>query len=79
VLRPSLLVSVLVVVAIAGAVLPRLIGYGPYGHEAIERQIEREDGSLCAKYGMVPGTERGNECKAALADLRRQHELLLQQ
>jgi hypothetical protein len=79
VLSPYVLVSLLVTVAIAGAVLPWIVGYSPYGQKAMEQQIDRDDSSLCAKLGLASGTQRGVECKTALADLRRRHEVLLLQ
>ena len=79
VLSPYVLVSLLVTVAIAGAVLPWIVGYSPYGQKAMEQQIDRDDSSLCAKLGLASETRRGVECKTALADLRRRHELLLLQ
>ncbi len=75
--KPLVVVPVFVALAIAGAALPKLLGLQPYGQQAIDRQIEREDGSLCQKLGFAPGGEQNNECKTALADLRRRHEQLL--
>jgi len=74
--RLLLAVPVFVAVAIAGLALPRLLGLS-LGQQAMERQIEREDGSLCERFGFAAGGKQNSECKAALADLRRQHERLL--
>jgi hypothetical protein len=74
---PYLLIPLLVAVAVAGAVLPRLVGYAANEQKALEQQADQDDGSLCTKYRLAAETERGIECKTALADLRRQHELLL--
>jgi hypothetical protein len=74
--KPLLAVSVLVAAVIAGAALPRLLGLPPYAQQRIDRQIEREDGSLCERFGFAPGGRQNRECKAALADLRRQQERL---
>ncbi|HEY2619054.1 MAG TPA: hypothetical protein VGI78_17065 [Acetobacteraceae bacterium] len=79
VLSPHVLVPLLVLVAITGAVLPWIVGYSSYGQSAMEQQIDRDDSSLCTKLGLASETPRGTECKTALADLRRQHELLLLQ
>jgi hypothetical protein len=69
---------VLVGAAIVGAALPLLISYAPFGNWAIERQIDREDRSLCERFEFKSGeTTQHSECKAALADLRRQRELVL--
>jgi hypothetical protein len=76
VLSPHVIVPLLVVVAITGAVLPWIVGYSSYGQKAMEQQIDRDDSSLCTKLGLASETQRGIECKTALADLRRQHELL---
>ena len=75
--RPLVLVPVVVAVAIAAAALPRLLGPHHYRQQAIDRQIEREDGSLCQRFGFAPSDEQNSECKTALADMRRRHELLL--
>jgi hypothetical protein len=79
VFSPYVLVSLLVAAAIAGAMLPWIVGYSSYGQKAMEQQIDRDDSSLCTKLGLASETQRGIECKTALADLRRQHELLLLQ
>jgi hypothetical protein len=76
-LKPLVLVSLLIVLAIAGTTLPSLVGYSAYGQQAIDQQIDREDGALCEKFGFAPGAGQNGKCKADLADLRRRHELLL--
>jgi hypothetical protein len=76
-LKPMVLVSLALAGVIAAAILPRLIGYAPYGQRAIEQQIDQEDSVLCGKFEMPQGTGRHSDCKAALADLRHRHELLL--
>ncbi len=78
-LRPSLLVILFVAIALAGATLPRLAGYAPYGQQAMDQQIDREDGALCQKFQFILGTAQYNACKADLADLRLRHERLLVQ
>ena len=76
-LKPPVLVPLFVGAAIAGAALPLLIGHAPFEHRANERPIDHEDSSLCARFEFVPGSMQSSECKAALADLRHQHERLL--
>ena len=73
---PYCLYRCLVVVAVTGAVLPWLVGYAANEQKAMEQQADQDDGSLCTKYRLAAETQRGIECKTALADLRRQHELL---
>ena len=68
---------VLVGAAIVGAALPPLISYAPFGNRAIERQIDRADSPLCKNLEFLSGTTQHSECRAALADLRRQRELVL--
>jgi hypothetical protein len=70
--KPPVLVPLFVGAAIAGAALPLLIG-----HHFWQRPIDREDTSLCERFKFPSGTWTHSECKAALADMRRQHELLL--
>jgi hypothetical protein len=67
----------LVVATIVGLSLPSVVGYAPYGQQAIDRQIDQEDSSLCEKFGLHAGTSQFSECKADLADMRHRHELLL--
>ncbi len=76
--KPSVLVPLVVAVAIAGAAVPWLLGYAPYGQQAIDQQIDPEDGALCAKFGFAPRTQiQHSDCKAALADLRHRPSALL--
>jgi hypothetical protein len=79
VVKPSVLIPLAVVVAIAAAAAPVLLGYAPYGQQAIDQQIDREDGALCAKFGFPAGANQFSDCKAALADLRHRHEALMAQ
>ena len=72
--KPSVLVPLFVAAAIAGAAVPWLLSYTPYGQQAIDQQIDREDGALCAKFGFARGANPHSDCKAALVDLRRRHE-----
>jgi hypothetical protein len=74
--KPLLVLPLFVALAIAGAALPRLLGLHYYGQQAIDRQIDREDSSLCERFGFAPGGKQNDDCKTALADLRRQHEAL---
>ena len=48
--KPPVLVPLCIGAAIAGAALLLLIGYAPFGHRAIERQIDSEGSSLCEKF-----------------------------
>ena len=75
--KPPVLVPLFVGAAIAGAALALLIGYAPFGHRAIEWQIDREDSSLCDRFEFLSGMTQLSECKAALADQRHRRELLL--
>jgi hypothetical protein len=70
--RPPVLVPLFVGAAIAGAALPLLIG-----HHSWQQPIDREDTSLCERFKFPSGTWQHSECKAALADMRHQRELLL--
>ena len=74
--KPLVLVPLFVGVAIAGAALPRLLGMAAYDQQATDQQIDREDGALCEKLGFAAGTNKHNDCKTDLADLRRRHESL---
>ena len=76
-ITPLVVVPLFVAVAIAGATLPRLLGYAPYQSEAIEQQIDREHAALCETFGLASGTIRHAECKTSLAELRQQQELLV--
>jgi hypothetical protein len=76
-MRPVVLVPILVACTIVGLALPSLVGYSPYGRQAINQQTEREDGTLCAKFGFSAGSRQASDCKIDLADLRRRHERLL--
>lgn len=76
-LKPFVLVPLFVVAAIAVATLPSLFGYVGYGQQALERQIDQEDGALCQKFGMQVETRQFTECTSDLADLRHRHEALL--
>jgi hypothetical protein len=75
--KPLVVVPLFVAVAIAGATLPRLLGYAPYQPQAIEQQIDREHAALCETFGFASGTNRHAECKTSLAELRQQQELLV--
>ena len=75
--KPSVLVPLVVAVAIAGAAVPWLLSYTPYGQQAIDQKIDPEDGALCAKFGFAPGPNPHSDCKAALADLRHRRAPLL--
>jgi hypothetical protein len=75
--KPWVLVALFFALAIGAATLPSMIGYGPYGQQAIDQQIDNEEGALCEKFEFATGTRQHSECKLALADLRRHHELLL--
>lgn len=44
--------------------------------QAIQGQIEYEDGILCEKFGFAAETQQYAGCKLDLADLRRRHEQL---
>ncbi len=70
------IVPLVAAVMIAGSV-PWLMGYAPYGQEAIDQQIDREDGALCEKFGYPSGAQRYSDCMVDLAELRRRDELLL--
>lgn len=76
-LRPTVLMAVVAVVALAGAMLPKVAGYGAYGQQEIDQQIDREDSALCEKFQFAAGTMQHAACKADLADLRLRHERLL--
>jgi len=76
-LRPSVLAPLFVGITLTGAMLPWLVGYGPYGQRAIDQQIDREDSALCEKFEFSSGTTQHSTCKADLAELRQQHERLL--
>jgi hypothetical protein len=73
-LRPFLAASVLAAatVAIGGALL-----YGPEVRASLDRQwaaeIERENGEVCASFGMTSASGQST-CAEALARVRRQHE-----
>jgi hypothetical protein len=75
-LTSLVLVPLVAAVVIAGSV-PWLMGYAPYGQQATDQQIDREDGALCEKFGFPSGAQQYSDCKVDLADLRRRHELLL--
>jgi hypothetical protein len=75
--KPLVVVPVFIAIAIAGAALPQLLGWAPYGQQAIDERIDHEDSTLCEKFGFGPGAQQHADCKAALVDLRHQHELLL--
>ena len=75
--KPLFVVPLFVALAIAGATLPRLLGARPFGQQAIDQQIDHEDGTLCERFGFASGGNQHDDCKAALADLRHQHEFLL--
>jgi hypothetical protein len=70
--KPTVILPLFVGAAIAGAALPLLIGYAPFGHRAIERQIDREDRSLCERFEL-----QRSACTAALVDLRHRRELVV--
>jgi hypothetical protein len=70
--KPPVILPLFVGAAIAGAALPLIIGYAPFGHRALELQIDRDDRSLCKRFEL-----QHSKCKAALADLRHRRELLL--
>jgi len=76
-LSPSWVVPAFVAVAMLGAFVPRLIGYPPYGQEAVDRQMDRDEELLCAKFGFADGTPQARDCKAELAKLRRRQEQLV--
>jgi hypothetical protein len=76
-LRPSVVAPVFVGIALTGAMLPWLVGYGPYEQRAIDQQIDREDSALCEKFEFSSGTTQHSTCKADLAELRHRHERLL--
>ena len=75
--KPLFVVSLFAAVGIAGATLPRLLGYAPYQSQAIQQQIDREDGTLCETFGFASRTTQHAECKTRLAELRGRQELLL--
>ena len=77
ILNPWVVVPVFVGIALVGAILPPIIGYAPYGQQAIDLQTDRENGALCEKFQFVAGTEQYSACKSGLADLRLRHERLL--
>ena len=72
-----LLAALVVVAALVGLTLPSLVSYAPYGQQAIDQQIDAEDSSLCAKFGLRPEMNQFHECKTDLADMRHRHEQLL--
>jgi hypothetical protein len=74
---PYLLAALVVVAALVGLTLPSLVSYAPYGQQAIDQQIDAEDSSLCAKFGLRPEMNQFHECKTDLADMRHRHEQLL--
>jgi hypothetical protein len=75
--KPVVVVPLFVIGVIALATLPSLLGNVPYGQQAIQQQIAREDGTLCEKFGFTADSSQHADCKAALMDLRNRHELLL--
>jgi hypothetical protein len=75
--KPSVLVPLFIAGAIAAAATPWLLSHTPNDKQAMAPQIDREDGALCAKFGFTRGANPNSDCKAALVDLRRRHELLL--
>jgi hypothetical protein len=72
--KPLVLVPLFAAAAIAGAAVPWLVGYDPYGRLVSGRQVDRDDRSLCETFEFPSGTRQADQCKAALADLRRQYE-----
>ena len=76
-LKPAALVPLFVAAAIAAAAVSWVHSYTPNGKQAIDQQIDREDGALCAKFRITRGAHPNSECRAALVDLRRRHELML--
>jgi hypothetical protein len=72
--KPCVLVPLFAAAAIAGAAVPWLVGYDPYGQHVTERRVDRDDHSLCEKFEFRSGTHQTGACKAALTDLHRQHE-----
>jgi hypothetical protein len=75
-IRPPFVVIPVAIAAIACGLLA-YIGGPVYGEQEIKAQIEREDSSLCDKFGLTAGTPRAGECVADLADLRHRHERLI--
>ena len=45
--------------------------------QAIARQVDYEDALLCVHFGFIQSTDEHANCKAALLDLRRNHERLM--
>jgi hypothetical protein len=75
-IRPPFVVIPIVIAASSCAFLA-YIGGPVYGEQEIKTQIEREDSSLCEKFGLTAGTPRAGQCVIDLADLRRRHERLI--
>jgi hypothetical protein len=76
-LKPFILVLLLLAAGLAATTLARRGEYAPYGNQESERQIDQAGSSLCDRFQFASATEQANECKAALADLRRRHESAL--
>ena len=62
-------------IVIGGAV--HISGVRPYGEQEILAQIEREDRTLCDKFGIANAAPKFSDCLIDLADLRRRHVELL--
>ena len=75
-LCPVAIVSVIAVVLSLGVAV-RASGMRPYGEEAILGQIDREDATLCGRFGFLPTTPQYADCMLALVDLRQRHVDLL--
>ena len=64
-------------ILVALAVAIPLSGVRPYGEQAILAQIDREDSTLCDKFGFAARGPKFADCMLDLADLRQSHLDLL--
>lgn len=74
---PIPLLALVIVAIVVGALLPPLIGFPPYGEQAMLRQIDQQNSAECAKLGFATASEQFSSCKIDLAALRRSHAELL--
>jgi len=69
--------SGILAILVALAVAIPLSGVRPYGEQAILAQIDREDSTLCDKFGFAARVQKFADCMLDLADLRQSHLDLL--
>jgi hypothetical protein len=76
-IRESVIIVTVAVATIAVAVSLSWLNGPIIDEDEIAARIQREDTSLCVRFGFPEGTPRAGECSADLADLRRRHEKLV--